>query len=228
MTVDDRRDGGPGRPAMGCGSGGERGEPPSVGTLAAATLRRAVARLDLGSWEVVTPWLRARLVPVGRAGPIHRPVPQHRTGPRPAAPVVVFDVGVEIDWGIVRPDPTLIAAWGQEPDTIWRVARSNLDRRPDLAAVTVRSLRPRLQLLSGGPWTTGHLLLPRRLPVDRSSPVLAVAPSPHLLVVADRPATGAGSSRSEGSLLGPLLEIGRRLAVAAPEPLPLQPVRLPG
>jgi hypothetical protein len=142
--------------------------------------------------------------------------------------VVVFDVGIEIDGGIVRPDPMLIAAWGREPDTIWRAARSNLDRQPDLAAVTVRSLRPRLQLLSGGPWTTGHLLLPRRLPVDGSSAVLAVAPSPHLVVVADRPATATGAAGPEGSLLGPLLDIGRRLATTAPEPLPLQPVRLTG
>lgn len=221
MTVDDRRNAG-GMPDQHGPCGGGRGE----GREAARAAIRAVAGLDLAAWATIEPRVLARVVPTGRASPLRRrlPGPDRGEPARPAA--VVLDVGVDVEGGIVRPDRALITAWAVEPDRIWRVAVANLDLLPGPTVVTVQREPVRLQVLTGGPWTSGRLLLPHRLPVDPRSPVLVAAPSSDLLVVADRPTPtpgGAGPCPRECLAL-PLLALAERLAAAAADPLPLRPI----
>lgn len=208
------------------GPPGRRGARPGGDRRAARAVARAVAGLELASLPAVESRLLARLVPAGRAGPLHRSVPE-TAAPRPTGPDdVVLDVGIDVGGGIVRPDRGLVAAWGVTPERIWRAAVANLDRLPDPTVVTVQRQPVRLQVLAGGPWTSGRVLLAHRLPVDPSSPVWVAAPCDDLLVVADRPGPAPAAEPPLGGArwTGPLLALAGRLAAAAPRPLPLRPI----
>lgn len=154
----------------------------------------AVAELSLGRWSEVEHRLRARLVPLDRAGPISlRPPTPPGFGPAPLA----VDVGIEVSGGTVRLDDDLVRSWAVEPRRIWRAAARQAVETASPSALSVRSGPVDLLVVLGDHRITGLVLCPRRLsrllgrergparPGDQgpAGPLIAVAASNRVLVV---------------------------------------------
>ena len=97
---------------------------------------------------------------------------------------MVWELGLDVQGGIVRIGADLRAAWPVTDRLAWATALANLGRRPIPRVVAVTDGPAGLAVVTDGPWTTGSLLRPTRLasgrPLDR-----AVVVSPELVVVAE-------------------------------------------
>ncbi len=186
---------------------------------------RSIAELRLGRWEEINHRVLARLVPHRRAGPLSFEPP---LAPWPGPASVRFDVGIDVDGGIVRLDAGLIRSLGVPLDEIWRAAVTNLDGhdQPPALAVPGRGTEP-FTVLAGGPWTTGLLLVPGRLDPG----AVVVAPHPEVLVVGRQgvdAAPGGWDGPDRRSLVRATVALAATLADAdgGPRlpPVPLRPV----